>query len=135
MNKTKQIFILTTGNYSSYRIVAVCSTRYKANYAKKLYGSDCRIEPHDIDKLPDHPKGCLLYSVGMWRDGEVKEIVNSNPEYGSETKHSISKDGQTLWVQNIWAKNEESAIKIANEMRTFVIANGEWEEEIEEDPW
>lgn len=29
MTKDKRVYIVTTGEYDSYRIVAVCSTRYK----------------------------------------------------------------------------------------------------------
>ena len=53
-----KIYVVTTGCYSDYSIVGVCST----------------IEEYNVDEFPERPKGMYPFHVKMDRDG------NSDPE-------------------------------------------------------
>ena len=69
-----KIYVVTTGCYSDYSIVGVCSTLEKANELKLLKNADNDIEEYNVDEFPERPKGMYPFHVKMDRDG------NSDPE-------------------------------------------------------
>ena len=75
----------------------------------------------------------------MLRDGSVEYVGkrDMSPFQVRNTGHSIwrrskapinkGKDVPDVLTSTVWAKTEKQAIKIVNEHRAQMIANGEWE--------
>lgn len=117
-------YVVTTGEYSSYSIRGVYSTREKADYAARLYGGD--VEEYEIDALPDHPEGMVNIYVFMEKDGKAR-TMHQDPD--TEIRPPSFYKGE-LHVST-WAKDEAHAIKIANEIRGQKIALNEWPDYVE----
>lgn len=119
------IYLVTDGEYSDYRVMCACSTKEKAKYAKKFYVAEY-IEEYELDALPDHPAGMFWYSVQMDRDGNSRNIEPESGVYGTSSMDWCPYgDGETVGF-SMWATNERHAVKVANERRAQLIASGEW---------
>jgi len=126
----QKVYIVTEGDYSDYSIRYVCSTREKAEHAKVVhetvasYGNECRIEEWTLD-LIDHVdnmrrQGYDVYSVHMLYN-------NGDNARATVWRYGLSKlqpgykrcpfGKAPLWSDEVWAKDEKHAIKIANEHR------------------
>ena len=115
------IYVVTEGQYSSYRIVGFFSTKDKADAFKGKF--DTRVEEYELDNLEP---GLYLSSYAVWmkRDGTCARVE----ERGLVTPDAYRLlPGPYLFVQ-CFAKDEQHAVKIANEKRTQMIALGQWEE-------
>lgn len=147
----KKVYIVTAGEYSAYRICAVCSTREKADkYIRDKVGE--KIELWDIDSFDeilnflDHGYG--MYYVEMKKNGDVIKVSKySEKEYEYEYweldeisfidtdlgEHGGYCEKYDAICIRIVAKDEQHAIKIANEKRSYLIANNEWKKIEKED--
>ena len=119
-----KIYVVTEGEYSSYTIDGVYSTREKADYAARLYGGE--VEEYEIDALPNHPEGMVNIYVFIKKDGTAR-TMHQNPD--TEILPPSFYHGE-LHVAT-WAKDDAHAIKIANEIRGQKIALDEWPEYVE----
>lgn len=126
------IFIVTQGDYSDYRIRAVFSSRelaetYVSGMGKKYDTPE--IEEWALDAGEEFIcQGYKVYDVCMDRDGNSKFDVELSSEVRSD-QLAIDDDyyGKPFYQKFIiWAKSEKHAVKIANERRVQMIANGEW---------
>ena len=121
-----KIFLVTDGEYSDYHVKGAFSTKEKAEEAIILYSAG-NIEEREIDEFPPHPKGMLPYCVQMDIDGN--SLVKRKNSQGFEF---YEKDKWRPYGNNVdvcfymWAKDEQHAVKIANERRTELIATNEW---------
>jgi hypothetical protein len=123
--ESPKIYVVTDGSYSDYGIKAVFSTMEKAEEAKRLFGSTNAIEEYELDALPDHPIGMLLYSVRMKFDGTIDDvrIADASDDSSSLEWRSTYKNHVDF---TMWARDKEHATKIAIERRAPLIANGLW---------
>lgn len=121
-----KVYLVSSGTYSDYHICCACSTMAKAEHAKKFYQAD-DIEEYVLDELPLHPEGTFAYHVRMLRDGSVVEVEIENGNYTGtiEDRWRPHGDGETVGFF-MWAKNSQHAIKVANEIRSQIVASGEW---------
>ena len=131
MNKKKILYLVTDGTYSDYRVCGVYDTRQRASYAKRLFSSDNDIEEYALNDLPKHPRGTMKYSVIMDRDGNSKEAGRVGASNGIEFDWKPC-GWDDLVEFEMWAKDEEHAVKIANERRIQLIASGEWTADLRE---
>lgn len=121
------VYIVTSGEYSGYRIEAVCSTKEKAQaYVKDLkWVEDDRsidIEEWEVD-IPREEKAI---EVGMTRDGEAYMRIRTIKPRGHEL---IYNGEQVLLLNTVATDDEERAVKITNELRTRLIALDRWHTE------
>lgn len=140
------VYIVTHGEYSDYWIVGAFSTEEKAqeyidafknnkqrNY---MYGDFNEIEEYDLDELDKctimTKQGNKFYCVYMYRNGDA-EVSDKYPEPIDEFE--LIKPPKGMYADNrwyirltLWAKSPEHAVKIVNEKRAQLIANGEWDE-------
>lgn len=134
----KKIYLLTTGEYSDYRIVGAYSSEHAARDAMMGEGFDpekegdpyrgARIEEYEIDRLPDRPKGRWLWSVWMQRGGDVGATsLDSSWVREGDLSTRILRDGLSARFR-VWARDRDHAIKIAGDRRRQMIASGEWPE-------
>jgi hypothetical protein len=136
-----EAYLVTAGTYSEYHVIAGFSTKEKAEeYLSywvahgdlgQTWGSkekpDARVESVPWDPpLRDLVDGRSLYRVRMKNDGEVKEITEQNlPVESPDEEIETSIDSWDHMYTYVRAKDEAHAIKIANERRVQMIANGE----------
>lgn len=132
------IYVVTSGEYSSYMIVGVFSSRELAESAWP--GSD--IEEYELDPGKDaHTNGLSRWDVDIRRDGTVVTAV----DYGwawqllkpahlrlEAAGHPLSPDHPFRWIGpilrcSLWAKDYTQAVKAANETRAQLVASGEWD--------
>lgn len=118
------VYIVTSGEYSSYRIEAVCSTKEKAQaYVKDLkWVKDDRsidIEEWEVD-IPREEKAL---EVGMTRDGEAYMVERTLGQRGYKL---FSNTEEVLLLNTVPTDDEERAVKITNELRTKLIALDQW---------
>lgn len=119
-----KVYALTKGSYSDYHIVGIYSSSEKAAEAKLLYGEDSGIEEYELDYLPEHPPGHLMYMVQMNAAGHTG-IVKTESADNSVREWVPYGDGENVAFM-MWATSVEHAVKIANERRAQLIANNEW---------
>ena len=116
------VYLVTDGSYSDYRVLGVYSTEEKAKSAVELFHAQNDIEEFEIDAIPEHPPGMLAWSVVMEANGDTRLVRRESP---LEDRWAPYGDGRAC-IFYLWAKDEEHALKIANERRTSLIALGEW---------
>ena len=123
-----KIFLVSTGSYSSYRILAAFSTYRRAREYLKVVKSyllewEGQIESMQINRPPDQWTSIL---VQMRKDGFVlgtRQGVNDN----DDTYWHFGKDGNL--TLSIITDDIEQAIKATNELRTIILANNLWGDE------
>jgi hypothetical protein len=135
-----KVYVVTSGSYSDYGIERIFSTQELAEkYIRRRYGMcrDAEIEEHSLD----HPDGCTRWKITMNRDGSLDgESRHGGAEsWGSSqygTEHCLARSWSktthepgeiVLIVSTSSARDQQHAIKIANEIRTQLIAENKWE--------
>ena len=123
MNEKKQIFIVTTGEYSDYSIDRVFSTRQKAVEYLDTKDDNYRLEVFDIDEPIE--RRTHLYEISfeldkkkVWRvstyhDKRLKDLIHIGGRYFNNVK--------TLDVY-IESDSRKRALKIASERYGAIIA-------------
>lgn len=136
-----KVHIVTEGEYSDYHIVGVFSTECRA---KKFVGDDpdneSDIEEWEVNpKYPDeYNKGLDLWRLWMYRDGRSVDVrkLDRKLEVGESylkldnhyPNRKLMPVGESILYGYVWAKDEKHAVKITNEKRVQLIANGGWRE-------
>lgn len=130
----EKVYVVTSGDYSDYCIDAIFSTPEKAQEYMEVvtdnnyndiqeYEVDIPIDADDFEKYSW--KGLLSFGyksffVDMLKNGDGADA------YQKHVSGTYCKIEQDHLHATVWAKNEEHAIKIVNEKRIQMIANGEW---------
>lgn len=121
----KKIYIVTSGEYSDYRIEAVFSTEEKANEYVQQNGNDFCIEEHNLDE--EVVKETQLWFIEF-------EIENQKMKRASPITYDFDKKKDTCKVTEyisfepyitfyVEAETMDRAIKIASERFASVKAN------------
>lgn len=119
-----KLFVVTSGEYSDFKISGIYSSKEKAEWARKLFATENQIEEWELDSIPIHPSGMLLFMVRMEKSGMVRDFGTVN---ASDKLPHWSPAIEIPAVDFVvWARDIEHATKIANEKRTQLIASGEW---------
>ena len=127
-----KIYAVSEGRYSDYRIVALFSSSDKAQeFIDEIHGD--RIEEYELDP-PDvdmRRQGYRVWYISMQRNGDLHlaaDGYNSNDiEEDPEIKcHYVPYLQEYACYRTLWAKSKEHAIKIVNEQRAQLIAEGKW---------
>lgn len=114
-----KIWSVEEGEYSSYGIVAVFSTRENAEIALAFYnkGKDVSyrqawIEERELDPSIENIRaGLLLYCVSFFAKSGVRSSLRTE-HIENDSLDSHGKYGSNYYV---WSKDELSAVKIAAE--------------------
>jgi len=122
-----KIYVVFNGYYSDRHVVGVCSTKELAERLAVLTTeawdkSDWAV--YDVDVIPECPVGLLPYDVVMDRRGGVKSCNRDSAiGFKPDTEYYGEDNLMSFYM---WAKDEEHAVKIANERRTQLIAMNIW---------
>ena len=131
----RKVYVVTAGVYSDYHILAIFTSRKRAEEYKKkaekvwlYYQEEIRVEEYPLNMPPSQwVKTCVRISrdgqvIETWKwiaKGEVREIEEDLPFYDVQ--------GNLVWI--VHTEDEEKAIKVANEIRAIILANDEWGDE------
>ena len=123
-----KVYVVTDGDYSDYHICGVYSTKELAEHGKALfsgrYGA-AGVEEYELDDDKGVPFGMLPWGVRMGRDGEAREAERESADGQPLKEWAPYGDDETVYFE-MFATDEQHAIKIANERRAGLIASGEW---------
>lgn len=110
MNK---VYVVTAGCYSDYHIVAVFSTKEKAEEYIAYHGTNYRMEEYDLDEEFEREESVWCVSIDM-RDGTASTF-----KYDCDTVDvntcNIEECGQRTIYFYVRADKSERAVKIAYE--------------------
>ena len=138
MNK---VYVVEAGEYSDCHIVGIFSTRELAeNCRKAVNGHNVEEWPIDQETIPE---GYLQFVVAMDEEGDVRVCSQGHESLGTVDRWtwqrewdqhptSVKRDTYHYEFQcTIFARDQEHAIKIANERRSGSKADPRWLEEKE----
>ncbi len=124
----KEIYVVTAGSYSDYHICAVFSTIELANAYAKVF-SEADVEAWKLDVYENELReNCKPYFVRMTKEGNTEQIRIEDSDYGFGDENTYGFDVNKNLYNHCFAKDEEHAIKITNELRTFLIAENKWKD-------
>lgn len=141
MTSTKTCWVIEQGEYSDYRVVGVFTSKANAErVAATLAGEFDKptVSEWPLDPMVDELNaGLSRYFVLMLRDGTVERCEKRELSwYEPADSHHIwertkvpaykGKGVPDCLFAYLWAADEAHAIKIANEIRTRMVACGEW---------
>jgi hypothetical protein len=141
------VWVVEQGEYSDYRVVGVFTSKAHAHVV-----ADAINAPHEdtgayvatVAEWPLDPaveelrQGFVPYFVLMLKDGTVERCTQQSVD-GYDVAGSVriwrrahapayvGKGIADALQAQVWAKDEQHAIKIANEHRARLIASGEWD--------
>jgi hypothetical protein len=137
------LYAVSSGSYSDYRVVAIFSTQEKAEVYKATFPDS------DLNETEEYPldpplaeqwqEGYRVWRVVMLRDGTTEKcqtdnsyrMVSSCPDYfiwrRTEALAYAGRGIPDVLTATVLAKSSEHAVKIVNEKRAQMIANGEWD--------
>lgn len=122
------IYVVSTGDYSEYHIVGICSTKEKAEILQTATNAD-GIEEWPLDELADFAaQGYRGWAVYMQKCGNVLKCYEHPLEDENSVRKYLLREGEVIVRFYCNAKSQDHAVKIANEKRAQMIANNEWSE-------
>lgn len=120
------IYVVTTGEYSDYRVRGVYSTEEKARAAALFFaGND--VDTWVLDAMPpsDCPEGFFAYQVQMDSEGN-STVSRENSSEQLRWPGGSSLGGRRHMVFSVYGRDKTHAVKIASEKRIRLIAEGLW---------
>jgi hypothetical protein len=140
----RKVYVVTQGDYSDYKIIAIYSSRllaeahierqnrFKAAEGVECYSDDLELEVWELNTF--NPFGKQWYAVTLKKNGDLYKCVANGFK---DTDVSSTKIGYTfIWEGleakelgirvTLLAKTLEQAIKAANEWRIREIALNQW---------
>lgn len=138
MSEARKVYIVTSGEYSGYGIEAAFSTPELAYGYLATLNYPAQVEHYELDIAPEAgvPEHLTAYIVTMDDDGnngQAKPPDDGEPwQRGLQaTWHEPANRNRRLrrnrFSTYVVARDEQHALKIANEQRVKLIWSGEWE--------
>jgi hypothetical protein len=139
----KKIWVVEQGSYSDYHVVGVYSSKVNADKIAELLNAKERHDEAEVAEwildpaIEELRSGYTLWRIVMLRDGDTEG--HSNIEFGSynvvnefyvqQRSKAPAYMGQGIsdcLQATVWARDLNHAVKIVNEHRTMLIAEGKW---------
>lgn len=120
-------YVITSGCYSAYHICGVTLDKHKAETLKTVYEKieyeEVNIEEYELDAHYDRfESGCKMYLVQFDCEGNIHQVCGDC----SPDDESIYETWGGHYINVfVWAKDQESAVKIAAEKRAKYLAEKE----------
>jgi len=128
----KIAYVVTQGSYSDYSIRGVFDNKELAEQFIAAFSEAQRYDAMEIEEWGLNPfkvelgKGYKPYFVRMDREGNSSEARISGSAYEYEGELEYGFDVNKNMYNHCFAKGSEHAIKITNERRVQLIADGKW---------
>lgn len=136
-----KVYVATSGDYSDYGIDGVFSAKELAEeFVQSTNPKEGQVEEYELDEgaalLGKIKEGFCVYYVQMDRDGNTTRIdrhEKPSPCHLEQTKGAArvykpgSWGGKTSLIGYVMARDDVHALKIMNERRAQIIAEGGWE--------
>lgn len=138
----QKVYLVSVGHYSDKRVIAVFDSMDLAKEFMAAIPDENYNKYNEVEVFELNPKtanmvsqGYGLWNVYMLRNGDTEKVnqISTEPENLEDVGHYIWKRSKAfkgasdVLISTVWAKDAEHAIKIVNEHRFFMIANGEWD--------
>jgi len=130
----KMVYLVTSGQYSDYKVMAVFTSQERAD----VYATGCSevndVEEYELDPIepPRLQKGMEEFSIIMEKDGLSWVYPSKKPEGAFVEEHwqvwASHIPGHLQLRITVVARDEDHAVKIANERRASLIATGNFRE-------
>lgn len=122
----KKVYVVTEGEYSSYHILAVFSSRKLAQEYIETVRNHCwddvRIEEYELDRPPERWLGTVVH---MDREGNVVwhvvVVVDDDCPPGFQ---GYSQEGNLIWL--VEGTDLKRATKIVSEKLAAIVQAGAW---------
>lgn len=125
-----KVYVIVDGEYSSYHIVGIYSTRSNAD--AMLEHASGKIEEWDLDTGIDKlHAGRRLTTVAIRRDGSISR-VSSADGIDISAHLNVRAYGDIELVLRCWAVDFAHAVHIAGEARRMIIAENLWPSTVQE---
>jgi len=122
------VFIVTSGQYSDYCIEGAYTTKEKASIAADTM-SDGYVVEYILDDDKCNPRDMHLWEVEMFQDRSTHAVRRKDDDDDDELTNGKpwnKKRRSVLFVH--FARDEQHAVKIANEKMSVIIATDTWPE-------
>lgn len=126
-----KVYLVSSGEYSDYSIDGIFSSKEKAMafmyhfHKEDGYGGYNDVAEREVDPWGEQiDQGLTLWRVYIRKQGDTDRCSMIDP---SSNEVGYEFYGNALCFQ-VWAKNQDHAIKIAGERRARIIADGGWPE-------
>lgn len=142
----KTVWVVEQGEYSDYRVVGVFTSKENAEKVRAMFSEDdtteygkATVAEWNLDpSIEQLNAGLRQFELWIDREGnayhppELVEPFDVDLRDDFKAIDTWNKDTQKFDAPRhlrceVWAKDEEHAIKIANERRTQLIATGQWD--------
>jgi hypothetical protein len=130
--ENKEIFLVTTGDYSDYRVCGVfdkkeLAQKYIKSFTKDSY-TKFRIEEYPLNPYKfELTNNYKPYFLRMTKEGNCTEIFVQDSDYNfKDGTIDLGFDINNNLYVSVFAKDRKHAIKIANEKRVQLIAANKW---------
>lgn len=138
----ESVWVVEQGSYSDYHVVGVYSTQENAEMIAARINKNLGYDAATVDEWPLDPavnelnRGLSGFRVTMLRDGSVHAVkpaerwegVVFTEEADLSAYPFAGSPGPFMLIARVWARDEQHAVKIANERRIQMIAANEWPE-------
>jgi hypothetical protein len=133
---SKTVFMVTDGEGLDFKILGVWSSRKLAEIAKVYFAAGNEVTEWILDAGFNNPPGLLAFCLEMDRDGNIvtrpyrkscDRFVECSRYFDLSQIIQTKLNYKRFRTFNVWAKDEEDAIKIADEKRVALIAENKWE--------
>jgi len=136
----KKVFALEAGEYSDYHVIGIYTTKANAEAVRAVVGGD--IVERILDPgLKEINSGLSRWSVLILRDGTIESVTRNDQiqsrNIGEGNRICIWKRTEAPAYRGkgipdcldckVWARTEKAAVKIVNEKRAQMIAEGKWD--------
>ena len=125
------VWVIEQGEYSDYHVVGVYTSREKAKLVAKALKAPWGYKPV-VSQWPLNPgvdkinAGLTRFGVRMLRDGTVEWVMVQDFDVNAQESYNLIKVNPHPLYAEVWARDKKHAVKIVNERRAQMIANGEW---------
>lgn len=127
MTEQKIVYIVTEGSYSDYHICAVFDNEEDAQFFRDKFHAD-DIEQWHMNNNDELIRKYDIWLVYMDKKGNTKEAFVDNTSYSFRC--AIEKQTRFDTMHNLYchvfANSKEEAVKIVNEKRMQLLAEGTW---------
>ena len=134
------VYVVTSGTYSDYHIESVFSTELAAHefiaaFDSAFHEKDAKVEEYELDSGSRAERlkedGYTLHSVRLARNGDGSVWPCNEWHWQEEpfvVTPAVGRAPGYLYGA-VYARDEQHALKIANEHRAMMIATDQWPED------